>query len=251
MEKTQTCKNCGASVQKNYCSDCGQSTSAGRINSHYLWHEVQHSILHVDRGIFYTIKELILRPGITIKGYLDGKRVNHFKPFAFVIILGTIYGFIAHFFKVYPESELLPDLGPESTESGRKVMEWVYGHYSLVMLGLIPFTALASYWVFRKKGYNYSEYLVIYSYITGIQILILLLAYPFYYSFSSLEIVLAALFFVYLYYVWVFVQLFSKDLWIITVIKTIFSFIITFVIVFLLMIPVIIIVSIFNHATNV
>lgn len=251
MEKTQTCKNCGASVQKNYCSDCGQSTSAGRINSHYLWHEVQHSILHVDRGIFYTIKELILRPGVTIKGYLDGKRVNHFKPFAFVILLGTIYGFIAHFFKVYPESELIPDFGVDSAEFVSSSIEWMYGHYSLVMVIAIPFAALGSYLVFRKKGYNYFEHLVINAYITGMQILALLIAYLLYYNFFYVEIVSVTFVLFYVYYVWVFIQLFNKGHWVLIALRSILGIILTVIFISLPIFIIISIILIFNNGANI
>jgi hypothetical protein len=250
-EVLQKCKNCDAPVRNNYCDTCGQSTKTRRIDAHYLLHEVQHSVMHVDRGIFYTIKELLIRPGSAIREYLEGKRVRHFKPFALVVILGAIYSFAVHFFNVYPENELLLyQDSEESIEYSRKVTEWIYRHYSMVMLVSIPFFALTSYWVFRKKDYNYSEYLVIYSYIAGIQTLLSLFAFVFYYIFSSWEIVLVSLLFAYLYYIWVFVQLFAKDLWFITAIKAILSYIIAYAMFMLLIALIVIIIMLINHEPN-
>ncbi|MDH6353963.1 hypothetical protein M2132_000283 [Dysgonomonas sp. PH5-45] len=84
-QDSSICKNCNSTIKGNYCQNCGQATKTDRINFHYLVHEIQHSIFHVDKGILFTIKELLLRPSITIKGYLEGKRVNLFKPFGFVV----------------------------------------------------------------------------------------------------------------------------------------------------------------------
>lgn len=225
----KSCKNCGEVVQFNYCSNCGQSAETGRINFHYLSHEIQHSVLHVDRGILYTIKELLIRPGYTIKNYLDGKRVNYFKPFAFVIILGTIYGLIAHFFDAYPEKEIVPnDVDAKVAEYYAIIIEWMYGHYSLVMLGLTPIVALSSYLVFRKSVYNYFEHLVMYSYIVGIQILLLLIGYIFYYNFSAIWFIGITSFLGYCYNIWVLTQVFSQGSWFKTMIKATVSIFLAF-----------------------
>lgn len=244
----ENCKNCGASVQSNYCSNCGQSTETGRINFHYLSHEIQHSILHVDRGIFYTIKELLRRPGDTIKNYLNGKRVNYFKPFAFVVIMGTIYGLTAHFFNAYPESDMMPnDVDTEISEYYKTIIEWMYGHYSLVMLALTPIAALSSYLVFRKREYNYFEHLIIYSYIVGIQIFMLLVGYIFYYSFSSIWTIATTSFFGYCYNIWVLTQVFSKTFWLKTMMQAIFSIFLALVLTIFVAILIGVFVSFFHN----
>lgn len=219
----KSCKNCGEVAQSNYCSNCGQSTETGRINFHYLSHEIQHSVLHVDRGILYTVKELLTRPGCTIKNYLEGKRVNYFKPFAFVVILGTIYGFIAHFFNAYPESSLMTEMGDEYARYNQMTLEWLYSHYSMVMLSLTPLSALSSFLIFRKSGYNYLEHLVIYSYIIGTQIFLFLISYIFYYNFPSIWIVYIVSALAYCYNIWVLFQLFNDGAWLKTIVRVLIS----------------------------
>jgi len=238
---TNTCKNCSKPVIGKYCSDCGQSTGTGRINYHYIINEFQHSFLHVDRGIFYTIKELLLRPGDTMREYLSGKRISHFKPFAFVIILGTIYGFMGHFFKVYPEDSLMPfnNSSPDANEYSLMTYEWIYSHYSVVMLAFIPFFALGSYLVFRKSSYNYVEFLVICSYISGMQILFMIAIYFLYYFIQSAWIVRLSIIIIYLYHIWAYVQLFDKASKFITMVKTWVSMTISF----LLLLVMIVIIS--------
>ena len=241
------CKNCGEFAQSNYCSNCGQSTETGRIDLHYLSHEIQHSVFHVDRGILYTIKELLTRPGYTIKNYLDGKRVNYFKPFAFVVILSTIYGFIAHFFDVYPESSIMLDMGNESARYNQMTLEWLYSHYSMAMLFLSTFSALSSYLIFRKSGYNYLEHLVIYSYIVGIQIFLFLLSYIFYYNFPSIWIIYIVSVLAYSYNVWVLFQLFNDGSWVKTIVKVLVCFVLSMLMIFAVSLVISFFIIIFFH----
>jgi len=227
---SQTCNNCNAVISGKYCHNCGQSASAGRINFHYIVEEMQHTVFHVDRGILFTIKELILRPGFTIKDYLAGKRKPHFKPFAFVIILGTVYGFLCYFFNAYPESALFSEYpgGEEGTKFALNTYEWIYGHYSFVMLAFMPFYALGSYIVFRKR-YNYIEFLVVSSYIVGMQILIMIITYFLYYFTLSPWVVMATFLPIYIYHIWVYIQLFNDESHFIVAVKTILSMSISFI----------------------
>lgn len=237
------CKNCGNLVNGSYCSHCGQSVHTGRINLHYILHELQHSILHVDKGMFYTIKELIVRPGYAIKDYLSGKRVNHFKPFAFVVILGAIYGFLVHFFNIYPEVHIFGDAKVETVDDkNRAIFEWMYAHYSQIMFVVIPISALSSCLTFRKSGYNYMEHVIIYSYITGIHIIILMAIYPLYYLTMSSVVYFITFIVSYSYNVWVLAQLFKTTSWTKVSLKAVFSILLSILMIFILTILIIIIV---------
>ena len=182
------CKNCGHGISLNYCENCGQSARTGRINFHYWIHELQHSIFHVDRGIFYTIKELATRPGYMILEYLEGMRIRQFKPFAFIVITATIYAFISNYLDLKPYEITTTSADTEIAEKSviisKMLYEWVYSHYSLYLLFCIPFFAFGSLIMFRKYKYNYFEHLVLNTYLTGGQIIVYLLLLPLCYFFS-------------------------------------------------------------------
>lgn len=232
IDKSFVCKNCGSQAKSKFCSNCGQPTKTGRIDFHYLIHEIQHSIFHIDKGILYTFRELTLRPGSTLKGYLWGKRVNHFKPFAFVIILGAIYSFAVHFLDVYPEKDILPTYtskeAAEFAKYNNEIFDLVYNHYALSMLTLIPIFALSSFLFFKKTGYNYWEHLIIYSYIAGIQITIMLILYLVYYLTRSHWIIGLSAIFSYIYNIWVLIQLFGEGAKFKTGIKSFLSIVVAF-----------------------
>ena len=59
----QICRQCGATVTGNYCSNCGQSVRVKRITLHEVLHEVYHYFTHVDKGFLYTLRHLATRPG--------------------------------------------------------------------------------------------------------------------------------------------------------------------------------------------
>jgi len=56
------CSNCNDALTGKYCSNCGQPVKVKRIDGHYIVHEIEH-VLHFERGILFTIKELLIRPG--------------------------------------------------------------------------------------------------------------------------------------------------------------------------------------------
>ena len=79
MDDARDCGNCGRAMDvsgQKFCPDCGQPTPAHRIDWHFLGHELEHSVLHMDRGIFYTLKNLMIRPGHMIRDYLAGRRAG-------------------------------------------------------------------------------------------------------------------------------------------------------------------------------
>lgn len=94
--KKQNCLNCGTVINTKYCSNCGQSANTHRINISFLWHDIQHGLLHVDKGIFFTLRELFTRPGYSVKEFISGKRVQHFKPLSLIIVLAGVFGILSH-----------------------------------------------------------------------------------------------------------------------------------------------------------
>jgi hypothetical protein len=167
---TVTCKNCNQKVDGNFCSSCGQSAHTHDINFHYVVHEIQHGIAHVDKGFFFTIKELFSRPGDTIREYIEGKRVKHFKPLAFLLIVSTIYAFVSHTLDSNPVIEsALKGYNDAGKQAGNSYLfiDWLIGHYAYTSLLLIPISSASSYLVFRKARYNYFQHLVLNAFADG------------------------------------------------------------------------------------
>ncbi|MCX8530763.1 DUF3667 domain-containing protein [Chryseobacterium luquanense] len=146
------CKNCGNSFEGNYCNQCGQSAKTKRINHEFLWEDVQHGLLHYDKGIGYSLKKLFEKPGNVINDYIEGKRVNHFRPISMVIIMSTIYALIYHLLNLNHRSAL--------DESSGLILEKIFEHYYWFVVATLPIYAFTTYIMFKKTGYNFYEVII-------------------------------------------------------------------------------------------
>jgi hypothetical protein len=192
---TITCKNCGTSFKGNFCYNCGQSAHTHRLDLRSVWHDIQHGLLHIDKGIFYTLIQLFTRPGFTIREYLEGKRVKHFKPVSMVIILATLYALASHYLHINMIEETSNTVSIKNfgfnfnftaTQGQGKplvteITDFIVSHFALFQLVFLPFYAGATRLAFRKSGYNYIEHLIINAFLRGQAIVIAMIMLPFIY----------------------------------------------------------------------
>ena len=100
MEDTQNCRNCDRVIDvpgQKFCPNCGQATPTRRIDWRFLGHELEHSVLHMDRGVLYTLKRLMLRPGHLIRDYLDGRREGIVKPLLLLMMSAAALVLLSHY----------------------------------------------------------------------------------------------------------------------------------------------------------
>lgn len=86
-DKEHDCATCGTHFQGNYCPRCGQSSSIGRYslkNAVLLFLDVWGL---GNRGMFRTLRDLLLRPGYLIRDYLQGMQMAYFPPFKLFFLL--------------------------------------------------------------------------------------------------------------------------------------------------------------------
>jgi Protein of unknown function (DUF3667) len=162
------CINCNTEITQNYCGNCGQASSLKRIDKHYVQHEVQH-ILHLEKGIFFTIRELIVRPGPTIHQFINTDRNRLVKPIIFVILASVIYTIIAQFFHIEDKYINVENSGLKYTTA---INKWVQNHYGYANLVMGIFIAFFAKKLFKKFNYNYFEIMVVLCYVLGIGMLI-------------------------------------------------------------------------------
>ena len=205
------CKNCDHRFTGNFCNHCGQATDTHRLTMHFIWHDLQHGLFHVDHGIFYTIKQLLIRPGQTIQEFIEGKRIRYFKPATFVVVLATLYGLLFHYFihdvhefeSIHAREDVLSAYG--------KVTQWITEHFAYATMLLIGSTTLSSFLLFKKQGYNLAEHLVLNTFYRGLALVINILLFPVLYIYNGTEIyiLIAQLIDLALMY-WCYAQFFNR-----------------------------------------
>ena len=90
VEEHHHCGTCGQEFQGNYCPCCGQSAKIGR----YSFKNALLLFLDVwgmgNRGMFRTLRDLILRPGYLIRDYISGMQMAYFPPFKLLFLLTAL-----------------------------------------------------------------------------------------------------------------------------------------------------------------
>ena len=168
FDQKMNCKNCNSEVNSNYCPNCGQPKQLKRIDGHYIIHEIEH-VLHFERGILYTVRELITNPGQNIRNYLSDNRSRLVKPIIFIILTSLIYTLISHFFHI--EEEYVSYKGLEKS-SISTMMKWMQSNYGYASIVTGVFIAIWLKVFFKKYGYNFFELLIMLCFVQGISMLI-------------------------------------------------------------------------------
>jgi hypothetical protein len=211
---TTFCKNCRNEFVGNYCNNCGQEASTQKLNFRYLWHEIQHNLLHINHGVFYSVKQLYTRPGHSIREFVEGKRVKHFQPLSLLILLASLYGFLFHYFDIDVLTNASKIGSDQEQEKLEQAMDWLGSHLSLVNVLTIPLYALGSFVAFRRQGYNFVEHLVLNAYLAAQRLCLILVLFPVLYKLSGTpdlivytRLMLLAEYFLLL---WTYIQFFSR-----------------------------------------
>ena len=182
-----TCKNCLQRFKGNFCAYCGQPANTHRMDFHFLWHDIQHGILHIDKGFFYTVPQLFKIPGHAIREFLEGKRVKHFKPIPLLFILAGVYALLSHYFQVDFVQGLKISKGSSQVIVNvfQAIKEWISKHYAFTTILGLPLYAAGSYLAFRKWRYNFIEHIVIIAFYESQVLVVRIISFPIYYFYNG------------------------------------------------------------------
>lgn len=177
---SEICKNCTEEITLNFCPNCGQK-KAKRIDSTYIKDEIQYTVLHMNKGFLYSIKKILKGPGKTAREFIEGNRVNHYKPILLVFVVAGISAFLTNTL-IHPEeimTKYYVDYGQYTPEFAKTVTSFTYKYQAILMLFTVPFMAFFTWLAFKKWGYNYYENVVITAYsLVCLQVLTILIVIP-------------------------------------------------------------------------
>ena len=172
-----------------------QTNIPPRISMQTIYESIL-AIFNFEKGFSFTVKNLLLTPGKTLSNYLfTAERTKHIKPMNFLILMITIATFLTlQLIKISnPDAmngnEINDVMGGNEINLGEGVPQKLNDaigifntllkqYYHIFQLLKIPFFALATFWIFRKKQYNYAEHLIINSYIIAMTTFIFIVTFP-------------------------------------------------------------------------
>ncbi|WP_299313947.1 DUF3667 domain-containing protein [uncultured Aquimarina sp.] len=172
MAKTITiknCKNCKNNIEDvNFCSNCGAKKITKRITFKNLITEISEVYLNVDNTFINTIKDLTTKPHIVIDGYINGVRKRYLNVASYFLLSVTLAAMLTF---IKERGFDIPSEAKKYDESAKFVQLFIEVTEKFPTLGyflLIPFYAVISRFIFRKyKKYNFTEHIVINSYLTS------------------------------------------------------------------------------------
>lgn len=172
------CKNCNQQFVGDFCNYCGQAADTQKLSLHYIWHDLQHGLFHFDNGIFYTIRQLLTRPGHTIREFINGKRIRHFKPLSLVIVLATFYGLLYHYFIGNLFDIKLKGSQEDLMGVFENVSRWMMDHLAYTSFILIIGATISTHIVFKKERYNWAEHFVLNTFTVGLILITSIILLP-------------------------------------------------------------------------
>ncbi len=96
QKQIEFCEYCQSELTGSFCSNCGHPKILKRIDGKYIISEIG-SVLNFDKGILFSIKELLIRPGQNVRNFIHKDRNRLVKPIFFIIICSLIYTIVQQF----------------------------------------------------------------------------------------------------------------------------------------------------------
>ncbi|MBK7428262.1 MAG: DUF3667 domain-containing protein [Saprospiraceae bacterium] len=179
------CLNCGLELSGKFCSGCGQKSDTQRISfKRFISHDILHGTFHFEKGMLFTAKQALIRPGRAALDYIGGKRVRFYNIFYFILLLIGLLLILTHYnnelaLQYKPERSLIPQMD----DAGKKIYEFLTTYNKLLIFTFAPVMALNSFLIFRRKKFNYSEHFI----LSGILLLGLFILILLFFMLSFLE----------------------------------------------------------------
>ena len=158
------CLNCEKELIDKFCYGCGQKSDTSRISfKNFIFHDLLHGIFHIEKGIYFTAKQALTRPGKASLDYIAGKRKRFYNIFYLILITFGFLLFIRHFHKELfrlQEDEVVTKTNYINNAS-KSFDEILIQKSKLIIFLFIPLSAVNSYLIFKRKKFNVFEHSIL------------------------------------------------------------------------------------------
>jgi hypothetical protein len=160
---SNSCLNCEKELTDQYCSGCGQKADTHRISfSNFFFHDVLHGAFHIEKGILFTAKESLTRPGKAALDYISGKRKRYYNVFYLIVLTIGVMLFFRHIDQLFNNnSGAIVQEKVYLNDASRKMEEIISQKSRLILLLFVPFAAFNSFILFKRRKLNLSEHCIL------------------------------------------------------------------------------------------
>jgi hypothetical protein len=90
-EGIQACANCGTALTGPWCHACGQAAHDPLASVRTFAAHVTSDLFSVDSRAVRSVRDLLLRPGVATRAYLDGRRVRYTGPLQIYLLAAALF----------------------------------------------------------------------------------------------------------------------------------------------------------------
>lgn len=160
------CRNCAEPLGNadRFCRHCGQKTAWRRQTVRSALGNAAAQAVNFDKGLGLNLLMLFKDPGRLARDLVSGRTQPYLNVFRMVLIVTAVIVFLQVSTGVYETQQgAISDALYEAEAAARQraLQRRIKEYLSLIFLALIPFLALANYWLTRRRGFNYAEHLTV------------------------------------------------------------------------------------------
>ncbi|MDF1699510.1 MAG: DUF3667 domain-containing protein [Saprospiraceae bacterium] len=170
VQLNDNCFHCHQPISGPFCAHCGRPQEVKRIDGKLILSEIA-SNFNLEKGFLFTVRELLIRPGVSLNRYIKQDRSLLAKPISFVIICSLVY-LISVQLLPFEDGYINFDGLGQNYPTLNALMFWVTSNYGITNLLMAAFTALWLKLFFRKYAFTYFEILVALYFALGVQMLL-------------------------------------------------------------------------------
>jgi hypothetical protein len=171
------CKSCNHFIAENdlFCVNYGAKIVNDRLSLKGTWEEFVGPFFIWDNNFWRTFFGLFKNPKDVLEAYISGARKKYFQPFSYLILFTTIAIF---FYKIFPieisnqinelfanGNNITSSNGKRETFDLKSSTDFSINYFNFLMILSMPYFALISFLLFKKRNHNFSEHLVFNSYL--------------------------------------------------------------------------------------
>ncbi|WP_333601239.1 DUF3667 domain-containing protein [Flavobacterium sp.] len=163
MSHSANCLNCEVPIAGKFCANCGQKADTHRITfRHFIFHDILHGVWHFEKGILFTAKEALVRPGKAALDYIAGKRIRYYNVFYLILLLVGLGIFIENQY-LYSLKHYTSYAAPDAiSEPSSVALNFISKYIKFFLALAIPAFSMNSFILFNKRKLFYSEHLIIF-----------------------------------------------------------------------------------------
>lgn len=158
------CIDCKIDHKEKFCPNCGENAFVKPITFTSMFESAFTTITNMDKGFFFNLKNLTLKPQEMISDYIVGKRKRIYNPISFLIITVTIYLIIDSFFPTPPHEKSKP-INELAYQIGYESGRFIKTHLKYFWILSIFWLSTSLQLLFKK--YSFAENLAISSFLIG------------------------------------------------------------------------------------